>query len=308
MTERIATPRIAEADFADRVGVYQRRIDDVLSAYLESQALVSQTLNDAMRYAVIGSGKRIRPLLTYASAELLGVAIEQADAIAASVEIVHAYSLVHDDLPAMDDDDLRRGQPTVHIAFDEATAILAGDALQALAFQVLTDRQWFPTNRSACADLVLRLASAAGAAGMAGGQALDLANTGQDVSRDQVEQVFELKSGRLIRAAILMPLDCAPAVDSEVRQALERFADLAGLMFQIQDDILDVTRSTDQLGKPSGSDERNDRATYPAMFGLEAASDRLAELSQEASACLDVLGEGAAGLRWISDFIVSRKH
>ena len=293
--------------FSDRVGLYQQRVNDVIESYLDSQGAISEKLTEAMRYAAIGPGKRIRPLLTYATAEMLGVAIEKADAIAAAVEMIHAYSLVHDDLPAMDDDELRRGRPTLHIAFDEATAILAGDALQALAFQLLADSERFGDDRTACASLVTRLARAVGAAGMAGGQALDLAYSGQTIDRSQLEQVFVCKTGRLISAAILMPLDCASDVDNNTRQALERFADSAGLMFQIHDDVLDVTVSTDQLGKPSGSDERNDRATFPALFGLAAAKARLAELSQEAGTCLDALGDRAAGLRWISDYIVSRQ-
>lgn len=295
-------------DFAGRVPSYQARITEVLDQQLSKESAATDELLAAMRYAALGGGKRIRPLTAYASGELLNVDLQYVDAIAAAIEMVHAYSLVHDDLPAMDDDDLRRGRPTVHRAYDEATAILVGDALQALAFETLTRREVFDERREVCADLVLSLARAAGGDGMVGGQALDIAYSTTDVNADAVEQMFARKTGRLIEAAIMMPVSCATDVDERQRCTLQRFASLAGIMFQIRDDVLEATRSTEELGKSSDSDTRNDRAAYPSRFGLATARARADELLAEARQCLDDLGPRAEGLRWVTEYIVERKH
>ena len=264
-------------------------------------------LLDAMRYAVLDGGKRVRPLLAYASAELLGVAPEKIDPIAASIEMIHAYSLVHDDLPAMDDDALRRGRPAVHAAFGEATAILVGDALNALAFQVLAEHRALADSASARARLVGSLARAAGLGGMVGGQFDDIAYSGRDISQ-RLRDMFARKTGKLIGASILMPLECASSVSIETRSALNELSDIAGICFQIRDDILDVTGTTEELGKPSGSDERNDRTSYPARFGLDAAHQRADELLAQAENCFDRLGLAADGLRWVTNFIAHRNQ
>ncbi len=299
---------IDRGEFAERIPQYKDRINQELATWIDPQLIASDALRDAMSYALLGGGKRIRPLLAYASGELLGVAATDIDAIAAAVEMIHCYSLAHDDLPAMDDDDIRRGRATVHIEYDEATAILVGDGLLTLAFQVLTEHPSVVTKPLESAVMVRQLAQAAGAAGMVGGQALDIGYSGTDVSRDKLEDMFMRKTGRLISAAVCLPLARAPDVADATRQRLSDFADAAGLCFQIHDDVLDLTSSTDELGKPSRSDERNDRAAYPARFGLEVAQNRVQALYQEAMQHLDSLGNRTEGLRWLTNFIVRRTH
>lgn len=281
-------------------------MDGELDRWLSADACSSSRLLEAVRYAVLNGGKRIRPLLAYACGELLHLDTEQIDPIAAAIEMIHTYSLVHDDLPAMDDDDLRRGRPTVHVAYDEATAILVGDALHALAFQVLTEHEALDELPQVSRMLVRQLAAAAGLAGMVCGQDLDLAYSGQAVDRDALEEMFELKTGRLIGAAITMPLEYCPDIEPATRNTLRRLTRSLGLCFQIRDDVLDVTASTEQLGKPSGSDERNDRTSYPARFGLEAAEARVDALRSEAMSCFDALGKDADGLRWLTELIAAR--
>ncbi len=296
------------ASFADRVSAYVERVDSELALWLANSQGETPPLLDAMRYAVLDGGKRVRPMLAYASAELLGVTPEKVDPIAAAIEMIHAYSLVHDDLPAMDDDALRRGRPAVHAAFGEATAILVGDALNALAFQVLAEHRALADNASERTRLVGSLARAAGLGGMVGGQSDDIAYSGRDVSQDALEDMFARKTGKLIGASILMPLECATDVSTETKSALHELADIAGICFQIRDDILDVTGTTEELGKPSGSDERNDRTSYPARFGLDAAHQRADALLARAENCFDRLGPGADGLRWVTDFIAHRNQ
>ena len=294
--------------FESRVPYYRQRVDEELSRWLDSDTVADDTLLQAMQYALLGEGKRIRPLLVYASGELLDIDAGQLDAVAAAVEMIHSYSLVHDDLPAMDNDDLRRGRPTVHVAYDEATAILVGDALQSLAFQVITEHPALLPHPSVGAALVRQLARAAGPEGMVAGQALDLAFSGRRVQRGELEDMFARKTGRLIGAAITLPLECVRGTPEGTRQILNRFASKAGLCFQIHDDILDLTGGTDQIGKPSGSDVRNDRAAYPVRFGIDAAHARESALFDEALECLEELGSGAEGLRWITEYIVKRDH
>ena len=296
------------ANFGDRVSTYVERVDGELSLWFEHLQGETPPLLEAMRYAVLDGGKRVRPLLAYASAELLGVAAEKIDPIAAAIEMIHAYSLVHDDLPAMDDDALRRGRPAVHAAFGEATAILVGDALNALAFQVLAEHNALQDDASARARLVGSLARAAGLRGMVGGQFDDIAYSGRKISQKALEDMFARKTGKLIGASILMPLECAPDVAIETRSSLLELADIAGVCFQIRDDILDVTGTTEELGKPSGSDERNDRTSYPARFGLDAACERADTLLAQAEECFARLGPGADGLRWVTNFIAHRNQ
>lgn len=298
----------ATKQFASRLNGYQQRVNTLLARQIEHASVPGETLTEAMNYAVLSGGKRLRPLFAYASAEAAGTSPEVADVIGAAVELIHAYSLVHDDLPAMDDDDLRRGQPTVHIQFDEATAVLVGDALNTVAFELLAD----PPNVQIPAELrcrlIRRLAVASGPKGMVGGQGLDIAYSGQPVDRQELEGMFGRKTGEMIAAAIMMAADCGTRLSAEQYSELERYSNLAGLCFQIHDDILDITQTEDILGKPAGSDTRNDRSTFPARFGLEAAQARANELLQQANECLNRIGPDAEGLRWLTDYIVSRDH
>lgn len=280
------------------------RTEASLLAALPDPALAPQRLHAAMRYAVLGGGKRMRPQLVYAAGRLLGAEDARMDAPAAAVELIHAYSLVHDDLPAMDDDALRRGRPTVHVAFDEATAILAGDALQTLAFHVLL-------NAPAPAELRLAwsatLAEASGVAGMCGGQALDIDATGQAQSLQQLQHMHGLKTGALIRASVRMGA-LAGGAEPVTLQQLDAFATDLGVAFQVRDDILDVEASSEQLGKTAGKDAANDKSTYPALLGMDGARGTLAELAGRMQAALAPFGERAAPLAALARQAVERAH
>ncbi|KAB7770069.1 polyprenyl synthetase family protein [Xanthomonas maliensis] len=280
------------------------RTERNLDASLPAPALSPQRLHAAMRHAVLGGGKRIRPLLVYASGSLFGAEEETLDPPAVAVELIHAYSLVHDDLPAMDDDDLRRGQPTVHIAFDEATAILAGDALQARAFELLADA---PVDAALRVGWLHCLATAGGAAGMCGGQALDIEATGQSQPLAALQRMHALKTGALIRAAVRMGAlgGQAPAEDL---QRLDDFADALGLAFQVRDDILDVEASSEQLGKTAGKDLAQSKSTYPALLGMEGAKRKLAELSERMQDLLQRYGAPAEALATLGRFAADRGH
>jgi len=266
---------------------------------------VPPRLHAAMRHAVLLGGKRMRPLLVYASGGLLGADPDVLDAPAVAIELIHAYSLVHDDLPAMDDDALRRGQPTVHVAFDDATAILAGDALQSLAFRVLADT---PVANGVRVDLLRTLASAAGAAGMCGGQALDLAATGTAApTLAALERLHAMKTGALIRAAVRMGAVCGGATTRELDR-LDRYASALGLAFQVRDDILDVEGDSATLGKTAGKDARQAKATFPALIGLDASRARLGQLDQAMRDALATFGPQAAPLAALGDFAIRRSH
>jgi farnesyl diphosphate synthase len=266
------------------------------------QASESPRLDAAMRHAVLGGGKRLRPLLAYAAGHAFGASDDALDAAAMAVELIHAFSLVHDDLPAMDDDDLRRGRPTVHVAFDVATAILAGDALQALAFAVLAEA---PLDAAIRIALVRELAGASGAGGMCAGQALDMAATGQTLDLARLEQLHSLKTGALIRAAVRMGALSAGAPQESMR-ALDAYADALGLAFQIRDDILDVEGDAAQLGKTAGKDQAQGKSTYPGLLGMPRSRQRLEELSKKMTAALEPLGPGADALRALAEFTVAR--
>ncbi|NBC12655.1 MAG: geranyl transferase [Gammaproteobacteria bacterium] len=298
----------------------RERIEAVLDARLPPADASPERLHAAMRYAVLGSGKRVRPILAYAAAQAAGVAWERIDAAAAALELIHASSLVHDDLPALDDDDLRRGRPTCHKAFDDATALLAGDALQTLAFEVLAADEHNPP--AARVRMVARLAQAAGAAGMLGGQALDLASEGQQLDLDALKDIHRHKTGALIRAAVAMAAIAAeesaqqmadaadnaqtPAQTPAQTAAMDHYAACIGLAFQIQDDLLDVEGDTAVIGKTSGADAAHHKATYPSLLGVEAAHAAAAELVTSALAALSDFGAGADPLRWIAGYIVHR--
>jgi farnesyl diphosphate synthase len=296
-----------QSDFAARLAALRTRINDVLEDRLSGMDGDPAQLCEAMRYSVLGEGKRLRPLLVYASGATARVDAASLDSIGAAIELVHAYSLVHDDLPAMDDDDLRRGRPTTHVAFDEATAILVGDALQARAFEILAaDPCWENRSEISC-KLIEYLAKASGTSGMAGGQAMDLAASGEWVSAEALDEMYARKTGRLIRAAVRMPLLCNPATTAETFAATDAFAAMIGLAFQVKDDLLEVEGTTELIGKPQGSDQRNAKATYPALMGLAASRRKLDELYGEAIAQLAPLGERAEELRALASYIVTRE-
>jgi len=258
-----------------------------------------------MRYSVVNGGKRVRPLLAYASCEALGGQPQQADPAAAAVELIHAYSLIHDDLPAMDDDDLRRGQPTCHRAFDEATAILAGDALQAMAFELLAGAgDWQPATRL---QMVQLLGRAAGPQGMVGGQAIDLGAVGEQLDLATLESMHRHKTGALIRAAVQLGALASEQVDDEQLAALGQYADSIGLAFQVQDDILDIESDTSVLGKQQGADVARDKPTYPALLGLDGAHRLADQLRDQALGALAGFGPAAQRLRQLADYIVQRR-
>jgi len=283
------------------------RVETALSNALPDRSVEPKSLHAAMHYSVLGGGKRIRPLLVYATGELLQVDIELLDAPAAAVEIMHAFSLVHDDLPAMDDDDLRRGTPTTHRKFDEATAILAADALQPLAFNLLATSQYLDKHPARKARLIALLAEACGSNGMTGGQALDIAAEGRRLDAAKLEHMYRLKTGRLLRASILAAAYCPPGADVKTLHVLERFSDYLGLAFQIRDDLLDIEGSTAEIGKQQGSDLIHKKATYPVLFGVEQAHQRADELLDQALAALDELGLPAEDLRSLAKLIVLRR-
>jgi farnesyl diphosphate synthase len=297
----------APADnFSTRIDYYRSRVNDWLARALEDDATPAR-LREAMQYSVLGDGKRIRPLLAYASGELFGLDEDHCDCIAASVEMVHAYSLIHDDLPAMDDDDLRRGKPTTHKAFDEAIAILAGDALQARAFELLCVDPALSQRPREQSRIIGWLARAIGPAGMVGGQALDIEAENRSLDETALENVHRRKTGELIRAAIMMPSELADISDAR-RSQLDRFAQDIGLVFQIRDDLLEVEESTETLGKSAASDAEKNKSTYPAVLGVDGARQRADELWARALAALDAASNDADGLRWVAELILRRKH
>ncbi|KRD80258.1 farnesyl diphosphate synthase [Lysobacter sp. Root983] len=289
-----------------RLAVWRERADAALARALPAPNASPQALHAAMRHAVLLGGKRLRPLLVYAAGALFDADEAALDAPAAAVELIHAYSLVHDDLPAMDDDALRRGQPTVHVAYDEATAILAGDALQSLAFSVLAETAAGDGVRVA---LLRSLAEAAGASGMCGGQALDIAATGTGAALDlsALERLHALKTGALIRAAVRMGALCGGA-DAAALDALDRYAQALGLAFQVRDDILDVEGSSATLGKTAGKDAAQDKATFPALIGLDGSRARLDALLETMHTALAPFGAKGVALTELGEFAARRDH
>ena len=293
--------------FQSRLETYQKRVDAALDKYLPSDDPPEHNLATAIRYSVIGGGKRIRPAMVYAAGEAMGVSTDLLDIPACAVEMIHAYSLIHDDLPAMDDDDLRRGRPTCHKNFDEATAILAGDALQALAYEILAKddhKELTPEHRI---EMLSLLTEASGAHGMAGGQAVDLASVGKQLTLDQLEHMHQLKTGALIRASILLGGMCKQDISQPEIDMLSNYALCIGLSFQIQDDILDVISDTETLGKPQGSDEKQEKPTFPAIIGLEKSKPLALEQPELALKTLEHLDEKADSLRLLSAYIVERQ-
>jgi geranylgeranyl pyrophosphate synthase len=290
---------------ADRVPHYQQRIEGVLARTLDIEGAATTRLLEAMRYSTLAGGKRVRPVLVYATGEALGAPLELLDSPAAAVELIHVYSLVHDDLPAMDNDDLRRGRPTCHRAFDEATAILVGDALQARAFEVLANGSNGITP-SARLEMLRVLADAIGTRGMAGGQAIDLESVKQTLGEAALERMHRQKTGALIQASVVLGAICAGVVDISHRAALAEFGAEIGLAFQIQDDILDVEGTTQALGKRIGADADRVKPTYPSVLGMDKARDAALARRDRAIAALAPLGPRFAHLAEFANFLVAR--
>jgi farnesyl diphosphate synthase len=286
----------------------QERAETALDQRLPPASKLPQRLHEAMRYSVLGGGKRMRPTLTYATGRALGLDLSRLDGPACALEFIHVYSLIHDDLPAMDNDDLRRGKPTCHKAYDEATAILAGDGLQALAFHVLAHDPSMQANAEQRLAMIDTLAVASGVAGMVGGQAIDLASVGQSISLPELENMHIHKTGALIRASVKLAALAQAGVDADTLERLDRYAKCIGLSFQIQDDILDELSDTATLGKTQGKDRDNNKPTYPALLGMAGAKQKAQDMHAAAVAALEPLGEGADLLRGISLYIIERRH
>jgi geranylgeranyl pyrophosphate synthase len=294
--------------FRAQLESWQARMESALALRLPAPDVVPARLHEAMRYTVLGGGKRIRPALLFAAARAVGRTEEEVEGAACAIELIHVYSLVHDDLPAMDDDDLRRGRPTCHKAYDEATAVLVGDALQTLAFQVLTRDPALPASPAIRLQLVELLAEASGSFGMAGGQAIDLAVQGKQLGVAQVEEMHSRKTGALIRVSVMMAAACAPSLDSRLQEALAGFANPIGLAFQIQDDLLDVLGDVSTLGKATGADSERAKPTHPSIIGIEASQERVRLLHAEALDALAPLGARAELLRSLADWLLSRHY
>jgi geranylgeranyl pyrophosphate synthase len=295
------------AAFGQQLVQWQTRMEQALAERLPRAEEVPTRLHEAMRYSVLGGGKRIRPALVFATGRTLGLAESQVEAAACAIELVHVYSLVHDDLPAMDDDDLRRGRPTCHKAYDEATAVLVGDALQPLAFQLLARDPQLPADPAIRLKLIDLLAEASGTFGMAGGQAVDLSVQGQAIGIAEVEQMHARKTGALIKVSVMMAAACVPTLAPPLAENLARFATAIGLAFQIQDDLLDVLGDVSTLGKATGADSARAKPTYPAVIGVEASQARMQKLHGEALEALEPFGAKADPLRLLAEWLLKRQ-
>jgi farnesyl diphosphate synthase len=293
------------AAFDDWMKTVQANVEEALSGFLPKASAVPARLHEAMRYTTLGGGKRVRPLLVYASGALFGASAQVLARAAAAVEMIHAYSLVHDDMPCMDDDELRRGKPTVHVAYDEATALLVGDALQSQAFLVLAECDGVEAKRQVA--MLRLLAHAAGSHGMCGGQAIDLGSVGMSLSLEQLEQMHQLKTGALLRASVVLGALCGKDVSNEELKALDAYANAIGLAFQVVDDVLDATADSATLGKTAGKDAAANKPTYVSILGLDASKALAEKLRSDAHAALAPFGEKALRLRELADLIVQRK-
>ena len=293
---------------ADRLVQYRERVDLALQQYLPAKEHTGTTLEDAMHYATLNGGKRVRPVLVYATGRAFGAEPNILDVPACAIEFMHAYSLVHDDLPSMDDDDLRRGNPTCHIKFGEATAILAGDALQALAFTTLATSLIGKLDAGIIIDMIDELGTASGVGGMAAGQAIDLQAVGTTLDLQQLESMHRCKTGALIRASVILGATCGKVSDSAVLQDLRTYGDAIGLSFQIVDDILDVVGDTKVLGKPQGADIALNKPTFPSIMGLDGARRHADAQYDRALSSLDGYGKEFDELRELAGYIVSRSN
>lgn len=287
---------------------YQARTEKTLDQWLPESTIIPTRLHEAMRYSSLDGGKRVRPALVYLTGQVLNLPPALLDGPACAVELIHAYSLIHDDLPSMDDDELRRGKPTCHIHFDEATAILAGDALQSLAFYILAHDPAMTDNASVRLQMIETLAQASGSRGMVGGQAIDLAAVGNTVNVAELENMHIHKTGALIRASVRLGALSATDIAPDLLDKLDHYAKSVGLAFQIRDDILDVEGDTETLGKTQGSDIARNKPTYPALLGMSEAKRLAEDLYQEAMASLAPLGEKAGPLRDIAGYIINRQN
>lgn len=290
------------------LSVCQNRVEAALAERLPPANILPQKLHEAMRYSTLDGGKRMRPMLSYCTGQVLGIAPEGLDGVACAVECIHVYSLIHDDLPAMDDDDLRRGRPTCHKAFDEATAILTGDALQALAFEILANDVTIQATPEARLKMITTLAKASGSQGMVGGQAIDLGSVGTMLTLPELENMHIHKTGALIRASVMMATLAKPDLDADVAARLDRYAKCIGLSFQVKDDILDEESDTATLGKTQGKDKDNNKPTYPALLGMAGAKQKARELHESALESLSVFSSEANLLRDLSLYIIERDH
>jgi farnesyl diphosphate synthase len=286
----------------------QNRVEEALNARLPSATVLPQRLHEAMRYSTLDGGKRMRPMLAYCTGKALGIDPNLLDAPACAVECIHVYSLIHDDLPAMDNDDLRRGKPTSHKAFDEATAILAGDALQALAFEILAKDPSLNISAQQRLNMITALADASGSRGMVGGQAIDLQSVGTQLTLPELENMHIHKTGALIRASVNLAALTKADLDPQVAKKLDHYAKCIGLSFQVKDDILDLESDTATLGKTQGKDLNNDKPTYPALLGLAGAKQKAQELHEQALLSLADFGSEADLLRDLSLYIIQRDH
>ena len=285
----------------------RHRVEHALAQWLPATDIIPERLHEAMRYVTLNGGKRIRPILVYATGTALGIPEQQLDGPACAVELIHAYSLVHDDLPAMDNDELRRGLPTCHIKYDEATAILAGDALQSLAFHILAHDETMATDAQRRLEMIDTLAIASGSRGMAGGQAIDLASVGKELNVVELENMHIHKTGALIRASVKLAALSRSKVELELMDKLEHYAKCIGLAFQIRDDILDVESDTETLGKIQGADAMRNKPTYPSLIGVVKAKDMADDLVNQALESLQQLGKEADFLRDIARYIIERQ-
>lgn len=286
----------------------QERVEKALELRLPANTILPKRLHDAMRYSTLDGGKRMRPMLTYAAGKALGIAPNVLDGPACAVEMIHVYSLIHDDLPAMDDDDLRRGKATSHVAYDEATAILAGDALQALAFQTLANDSSMNANAESRIQMISALTKASGSLGMVGGQAIDLESVGKKLTLPELENMHIHKTGALIRVSVQLATLSKPDLDPDMASKLDHYAKCIGLSFQVKDDILDEESDTATLGKTQGKDQDNDKPTYPALLGLDGAKKKAQDLHEQAVASLSDFGAEADLLRDLSLYIIQRDH
>ncbi len=296
------------SEFTDYLAGCQRRVESSLDHWLPAADRAPARLHQAMRYSVLAPGKRVRPVLVYAAGAAVGVDPERLDGLACATEMIHAYSLIHDDLPAMDDDDLRRGRPTCHRQFDEATAILAGDALQPLAFEIVCRDASLGVSADTRLEMLATISRASGSRGMAGGQALDLDATGEALSLPALENLHIHKTGALIRASVRLGLLAAEFVPGDLLNSIDHYAKCIGLAFQIRDDVLDVEGSSDTLGKTNGKDAAQSKTTYAALLGVPGAQQKALDLRDEALDSLAALGTGSNPLRWLANYIVDRHH
>ncbi|MCP3673530.1 MAG: (2E,6E)-farnesyl diphosphate synthase [Gammaproteobacteria bacterium] len=286
----------------------QQRINSVLDKYLPDENKTPSRLHQAMRYAILDAGKRLRPLLVYSCGEVFGANENDLDAAAAAVECIHVYSLIHDDLPAMDDDDLRRGKATCHIQYDEATAILAGDALQTLAFDILINHPLSNSAEVFRLDMLKELSFASGSLGMGGGQMLDLQATNKKLQLEELKTMHKMKTGALIKASISLGLHCSGIDDKTTIESMTNYGELIGLAFQVKDDILDIEGDTEVIGKPTGSDTAANKSTFPALMGLDSAKSYAQQLVSEALQALRPLSYNMERLQQLATYIIERHH